>query len=169
MTTKQSLIAQLQDIFDRWEQRLHGESEAAAAAPGVYGDWSIQDVLAHLHGWQQISIARVEAALNDTQPAYPDWLGGASPFYVEEHTADFNARIVALYREQPWPAVYQAWRQGFLRFLEWSRALPEADLLDPRRYPWLEGYPLSAVLEGTWEHHQEHLEGLPGSGISPLT
>jgi hypothetical protein len=31
-------------------------------------------------------------------------------------------------------------------------------MFDTKRYPWLGGYALSAVLEGSLEHHREHLD-----------
>jgi hypothetical protein len=56
--------------------------------------------------------------------------------------------------------VYQDWRAGFQRFLELGAAIPETDLVSVGRYAWLEGYALIAVLQGSYEHHQEHAEYL---------
>ena len=38
--------------------------------------------------------------------------------------------------------------------------------MEPGRYPWLADNPLSAVLLGTLEHHQEHWDSLPASSPS---
>ena len=36
-------------------------------------------------------------------------------------------------------------------------AVPEADLVQPCLYAWLDSYPLCAVLEGAFDHlHEEH-------------
>jgi hypothetical protein len=56
--------------------------------------------------------------------------------------------------------VYRKWREGFLRFLEAGKAIPEEEMVDTGRYPWLKGYPLLAVLEGSYEHHKEHRESI---------
>jgi hypothetical protein len=79
---------------------------------------------------------------------------------VEELTDPHNARIYAIYHDRPWASVYHAWREGFQRFLALAEAIPEEDLLATGRYPWLEGYALIAVLEGSYEHHEEHMKGL---------
>jgi hypothetical protein len=44
--------------------------------------------------------------------------------------------------------------------LELAESIPEKDLLEIGKYPWLREYPLSAVLLGSYEHHEEHLEPL---------
>lgn len=160
MDDKQTLLANLRSVFDRWEALLGSQSEEGITTPPPSAEWSIQDVIAHLMAWQQISIARLEAALFDVEPNFPVWLAGADPYYAEEHTGEFNARIYAIYHGQSWASVHQAWRQGFLRFLEIAEAIPETEFHDPHRYPWLKGSALSVVLQGSYEHHQEHLEAL---------
>ena len=38
--------------------------------------------------------------------------------------------------------------------------IPEQDLLEAGKYPWLEGHPLLLVLQASYEHHEEHLHPL---------
>jgi hypothetical protein len=160
MNDKKQMIAMLQEEFKRWEALLAGLSEEQISVPDLPAHLSIKDVVGHLRAWQQVSIARLEAALGNSEPQLPDWLGGLDP-ESEENLAQFNARIHETYQQQPWPRVYQAWRDGFLRFVELAETISEADLLDTEKYPWLNGYALVAVLEGSYEHHEEHLDPLP--------
>ena len=160
MNDKSQMIAMLDEEFHSWEAVLAGMSEAQATTPLLPSDWSIKDVLAHLRAWQQVSIARLEAALDNTEPELPIWLAGLSPD-SDEYLEKFNDWIYQAYRERPWANVYQVWREGFLHFLELAQAIPEQDLLEAGRYPWLEGNPLIAVLRGTYKHHHdEHLQPL---------
>jgi hypothetical protein len=158
MTTKQDLLTNLQTIFDRWETLLASKSPAEITARPAPDGWSLQDEIAHLAAWQGISNARLEAAQLGSEPEFPAWLGGADPFYVDDHADDYNLRIYSLNRDRDWPGVFRDWRAGFERLLKLAGRLPESDLYDKLRYPWLEGYCLSDVLEGTLEHHQEHLQ-----------
>ncbi len=160
MNRKQELLASSRTAFDKWEEILAGRTEQQIIARARPGEWSISDIVAHLTAWQQVSIARLEAALRDSEPEYPAWLGGADPFFAEEHVDDFNARIHALHRDEPWPTVYRSWRGGYQRFLELCEAVPEKDMFETGRYGWLKGHALAAVLEGWTEHHQEHYESL---------
>jgi hypothetical protein len=158
MSDKQGILTALREEFDRWEALLASLGEAQITAPQLDDNWSIKDVIAHLHAWQQRSIARLEAALLDREPEYPAWPTQFEP--EVEGVNDLNAWLYATYRDQPWPSVHEDWRAGFLRFLELGAALPEKDLLEVGKYAWLEGYALVAVLQGSYEHHREHTEFL---------
>ena len=115
-------------------------------------------MIAHLQAWQQISISRMEAALLDREPEMPEWLAGLDPD-LDTNLDMYNARIYQANRDLPWSRIHRAWREGFLHFLELAEAVPEENLLDPEKYPWLKGYPLIAVLQGSYNHHHiEHLE-----------
>jgi len=159
LNDKQHLLIALGEEFNRWEALLASLSEAQITAAQLPKSWSIKDVVAHLRAWQQRSIARLEAAQLNREPEYPRWPEQFDP-EVEDQPHDLNAWLYEQHRDQPWSSVYEDWRAGFLRFLELAAAIPEKDLLDPKRYPWLEGYALVAVLQGSYEHHQEHAEYL---------
>jgi hypothetical protein len=159
MYNKAEILAMLQDEFNRWEKLLNGLSVQQITAANFLSDWSIKDTLAHLMAWQKRSIARLEAAQLKKEPIYPKWPAG--PADETDDTERINAWIYQTYRDHPWPSVHRAWRTGFLRFLELVKAIPEIDLLEPGKYAWLDGQPLSEVLIGSYEHHHfDHLEPL---------
>lgn len=159
MNDKMQIINILGEELGRWDEVLAGLSETQLTAPLPPSTWSVKDVIAHLMAWQQISIARLQAAQLGSEPVFPNWLAGRDP-ESEEDLEQFNARIYATYCEQPWSRVYQNWRDGFLRFLKLGQEIPEKDLLDTEKYPWLKGYALLAVLQGSCEHHREHRDSL---------
>jgi hypothetical protein len=101
----------------------------------------------------------MEAAQEDRAPIFPQWLPSIDP-EDESATDPINAWIYAAYRDEPWAEVHEKWRTGFLRLLAVGETIPERDLLDSSRYPWLEGYPLAFILVASYDHHQEHLEKL---------
>jgi hypothetical protein len=157
MDSKASLIAAMRDMYERWEALLARLDGDQITLPTQDSGLSNKDVVAHLHAWQQLTIVRVQSALADGEPEMPAWLEGGDPEF-EDLIDTYNARIYQVNQHLSWSAVHQAWKTGFLRLIELSEAVPEEDLLAPGRYPWLNGYPLAAVLTGTIEHHAEHLE-----------
>jgi hypothetical protein len=143
-------------MHDRWEELFRLASEDEIVQPRFEQGWSIKDTVVHLWSWQQISVARLEAAWQGGEPEYPKWLQGTDPFVAEEHTEDFNARVRVKNWERPWRDVHQDWSQTFLRLIDVAKQVPNEALFEPDRFAWLRGYPLSGVLSGTLEHHEEH-------------
>lgn len=167
MSGKEQLLSMLKEDFNRWEELLAGMSEEQITAVQLPSELTVKDIVAHLWAWQQISVARLEAALHKREPEYPALaeLGGetgaqgtASARDPDEEVDRVNAWIYESYRDKPWRRVYADWRGQFLRFLELGEEIPEKEMLETGRYRWLREYPLSAVLQGSYEHHEEHLE-----------
>ena len=88
MDMKTHLLTALREQLERWEDLLAMLSESQLTAPLLPWHWSPKDVLAHLAAWQQISTARVEAALADREPQFPAWLPGAEPGCGRDARAD---------------------------------------------------------------------------------
>jgi uncharacterized protein (TIGR03083 family) len=159
MRMKQHILAALREELEGWQALLDALSEAQRSAPLLPSDWTVKDVLAHLMAWQQRSVARVEAALRGSQPAFPHWPGGFDP--DTPGGADrANAWIYQTHHGRPWPAVLADWRAGYERFIELSDQVSEIAMLDGDRFPWMNGAPLALVLLASYDHHQEHLEKL---------
>lgn len=161
MNDKQQILQMAEETFQRWENFLSGLTEMQITSRMLADDWSIKDVVAHLMAWQQVSLARLEAGLQNREPAFPKWPNRLNP-ETEEPLEEINGWIYQTHRERPWSGVYADWRQGFLRLLELGRAIPEEALLAVGRYAWLGELPLAAVLTNSCKHHQEHLEILQG-------
>jgi len=160
MNDKKQILKMLREEFNRWEELLASMSEEQITDPHLPSNLSVKDVIAHLWAWQQRSVARMKAALHNREPEFPRWPETLDPD-SEDDLEQINAWIYETYREKPWSSVYRDWREGFLRFLDFGEAIPEKDLLDPRRYAWMDGLPLSLILQSSYEHHhEEHLEPL---------
>ena len=74
MNMKDHILRALREQFNHWEELLLSMSEEQISAAHFDDDWSIKDVIAHLWAWQQISIARIEAAMHNREPELPKWI-----------------------------------------------------------------------------------------------
>ncbi len=129
MNMKEHILTALKEQFNHWEELLVNMSEEQINAPLLPSNWCIKNVITHLWAWQQISVARMEAARQDHEPEFPRWVAELQSDW-EGNANQTNAWIYDTYREQAWSEAYQNWREGFLQFLELGRAIPEKDLLD---------------------------------------
>ena len=159
MQMKEHILAALREQFERWEKLLASLSEEQVLAPEFDLDWSVKDVMAHLWAWQQISIARMEAGVQEREPEYPRWIVNNVEKW-EEYPDKVNAVTYKTQHNKQWSEVYRNWEHGFLLLIELGNQISEKDLLDGDRYAWLNGYNLAAILIASYEHHQEHFEKL---------
>lgn len=158
MIQKNKVIGQLQDIYQTYEKTLALFNETQLTQPLALDHLTVKDTLIHLWAWQQIAIARVEAALQNSEPKYPTW-----PTEDPDSEKDIdliNAWIYQQNQHKTWSQVYAAWRRNFQHLLEIANQISDQDLNDTKKYAWLNGYSLADVLAGTAEHHAEHLEQL---------
>jgi hypothetical protein len=157
MKTTAEWIALLREELGEWQKVLGGMSEAEIVAPNRVDALSLKDVIAHLTAWQQITVARLEAGRDNREPVFAGWPPELDPVH-ETDTDGINAWIYEKYRDQTWESVHYEWRERFLHVLELAEAMPEDVLMEMGRFAWLNGYPLVAVLRGTFYHHHEHRE-----------
>jgi hypothetical protein len=159
MNMIEHILAALREQFTRWEELLAHLSAEQITTPSFDLDWSVKDVINHLWGWQQISVARMNAGLLNREPEFPTWLI-QFPGNWDEDASQTNAWIYKNFHNRSWSETYQNWREGFFRLLSLGEMLSERNVLDGDRYAWLNGYSLAAILVASYEHHQEHLEKL---------
>lgn len=162
MNEKEQILTTLREEYERWEALLAELSEEEITSPQETHDGvlSIKDEIAHLWAWQVRSNARMAAAVEGHEPRFPGWPADLSP-ESEEDLEAINAWIYQTNRDRPWSDVYHDWQEGFLRLMRLGQAVPEEELLQVGRYPWLKDYALADVLVGSCHHHEEeHLEPL---------
>ena len=117
MSMKEHILASLREQFNSWEEVLASLSDDQIVTPRFDFDWSIKDVIAHLWAWQQISIARMEAAVQDREPEFPEWIVNSVEDW-EENADKVNAVTFERQHNKPWNEIHQNWRGEFIRLLE---------------------------------------------------
>jgi hypothetical protein len=145
----------LREIFDQWQQHLQALDPAVISTQPVTGFWTTKDVVAHLAAWQELSNARLDAALANREPVLPAWMTRAEVDH-SENVDDINAVIYASIKDDPWEQVVARWHAGFEHLLQTAAQLDERTLLDGDRFAWMHGYSMADVLLGTYDHHVEH-------------
>jgi hypothetical protein len=147
--SQDQLLSALQNEQAGWKRLLDDIGEARMTEPGVAGEWSIKDIVAHLTGWRRRTVASFQAALHHESSFSPPW-----PPNLEE-ADEINAWIYAANKDRPLTDVLEESRAVFEQLVATLSAFPEAELLEPNRFDWLEGEPMSAA--AFFGHfHEEH-------------
>ena len=152
--SRAALLATMRGLRADLDRVIAEAGAARIAQPGSFGELSFKDLVAHLTGWRLRTAARLEAGLRHEEPISP-WPAQLS----EEHDLDaINRWFFEASRDQPVADVLRESHDTFDRVAHAIEALPEADLLQPGRFPWLGEWALGpAVVSGTYSHyHEDH-------------
>ena len=149
MMMKEELLAGLQEEYRNWLALLDEIGEERMDRPGVAGDWSIKDVVAHLTGWRRRTVGRLRAvARGEAEPPLP-W---PPELKSDDEINDW------IYRESRDKTVRDVLDESdavFQQMVTAIKGIPEETLADASRLPWMEGQTISAaVFFGHF--HEEH-------------
>lgn len=152
---ERQLIAIVDDEQDEWEVLLADVDPDRFDEPGVSGDWSFRDVVAHLLAWRDGSLRLLEAAARGEPEPPPPW-----PTTLTTDDA-IGAWLHERDRQVPARAVLAAYLDTFARLRAVIRTLPVDALTDPDYFPWMNGESVAAsMLDRSWFDHL-HVEHEP--------
>jgi hypothetical protein len=90
--------------------------------PGVNGEWTIKDMLAHVTWWEKHLLRRLRSGHDDVYDGVTDVAEG------RRRTDEANARILAEHRDQPLPAALDDFDASYAATLAYIEAMPADDL-----------------------------------------
>jgi hypothetical protein len=154
---KFELLNWLQEEYQQWETFLDQVGPERMEQPGVAGDWSIKDIVAHLAGWQPRLIARLQAAQRSEPEPPPPW-----PAHLQSDD-EINAWIYETNRERSLDEVLGESHQLFQQFLAVVEGLPEDVRIEQVRHQervyhlvWLgdKRFPVSEFFDHFHDDHE---------------
>ncbi len=78
---RQQLLNKIDVAWTAFNDSFAGLSDAQLAQPGVTGDWSVKDTLAHVAAWENEALAHLPHILEGKRPPkYSDLYGGIDAF-----------------------------------------------------------------------------------------
>jgi hypothetical protein len=121
---KSELLNWLGEEYQQWEALLDQIGPARMDLPGVNGDWSMKDMVAHLTGWNRWLVARMQAAQRGEPEPSPPW-----PSHLE-HEDEINAWIYASNRGRTVRNVLEETHQVYDQLLAVIEGLPNDVRID---------------------------------------
>jgi hypothetical protein len=124
---KALIIERLKTERRRLEQNLALLSQEEMLIPGVVGEWSVKDVLAHLADWEEHFTGWVEASRKGGKP-------DLEPGLTWKEIDIFNQRIFERHRHQTLDEVMDYFHTVHEQFMRFVEGLSEEELLTPGYY-----------------------------------
>ncbi|MFN8467606.1 MAG: ClbS/DfsB family four-helix bundle protein [Caldilineaceae bacterium] len=114
---KEQLVEKLERAWDELKQSYAGLPEGQMVEPGLVGDWSVKDVLAHVTTWEEEALKHLpHILLGETPPRYSVTYGGLDAF---------NALMTGRKRELPLDEVLRQLDETHGRLVAYIQGAPE--------------------------------------------
>jgi hypothetical protein len=153
MTTQMTLAAFLDSLRSgraEWEALLAQIGADRMTQPGVEGDWSIKDIVAHVtwHEREMLGVLRARA------------LVGSDLWNLS--TDERNAAIFEQNKDRALDDVLEESRQIFPQLLELAAGLSAEELNDPRGFSEMpeEWSPWELVASNSYTHYPDHIASI---------
>jgi hypothetical protein len=148
--TVAQLLEEMRMARSNWEALLAEVGEARLTEPGVEGDWSLKDIMAHLTYFETWAADNVLAFRRGEPQPQPEYKG----LEVDEE----NARIYERLRSKSLPQVLQESQASFQRSIEAVQGLRDVDLYDPEftRVPDADWTVFDLIEGDTFGHYNDH-------------
>jgi hypothetical protein len=117
--TKSDLLQRLQEENQQWQALLDQIGPARMEQPGVNGEWSMKDIVAHLTGWNIALVAQLQAAQRGEAQPPPPW-----PSNLQSDD-EINAWIYQTSRRRSLPDVMDEMYQNYAQLLAAVENLPD--------------------------------------------
>ncbi|MFN8481788.1 MAG: ClbS/DfsB family four-helix bundle protein [Anaerolineae bacterium] len=161
VATKADLLRTLDEGRRLWEETLARVSEARMEEPGVVGDWTTKDVVAHVGFWERWVGVALQASLQGARASMTERFGGDVPEAAQDWTTDeMNAWVYERNRSRPVAEVVMEEQQIYRRLYTTLRGMRDEDLFTAGRFPWARERAVEAVAGNTYDHWPEHIQSI---------
>jgi hypothetical protein len=145
---KEQLLEKMQSSYATFNTLISSLSETQLTTPGVNGDWSVKDNIAHLSAWHRRQIARNEAVYQGVE--IPDPTPGMG---VEE----INELYYKQNKDRSLADVLAEFHETARQVREGVERMTDEQLNSP--IDWLNGHTIAEYVEGnSYGHYEEHTE-----------
>lgn len=129
-TSKTDLLAAISQERGSLEAILETLPPERMVEPGVVGEWSVKDVLAHLVEWEQMVLGWYRAGLRGEVPELP------APGYKWSQIPQINQMIYEKHRDRPLDQVMEQFQTSHREILGVIQKLSDEELFTAGRYTW---------------------------------
>jgi hypothetical protein len=142
---RRQLLQRLETAWGAFEASSAGLSDAQLMKPGVTGDWSVRDILAHVSTWEEEALTHLPLILEGgTPPRYSVRYGGIDAF---------NARMTAQKERLSLSVVRRELDGTHRRLIDFIQRAPEDQLSRETRFR-------RRLRLDTYGHYPQHAEAI---------
>jgi hypothetical protein len=142
---KTQLLGKLEHGWQDFRQSFAGLTESQMLLPGVVGDWSVKDIIAHVTGWEEEALKNLPLiSLCVKPPRYADQYGGIDAF---------NALMTERNRDLPLNGVLHQLEETHRKLVNYLETIPEEMIKIETRFR-------KRLRLDTYSHYPEHTRAI---------
>jgi hypothetical protein len=169
---KAELLTWLEEANQKWHALLDRIGPARLEQPGVNGDWSMKDIVAHLTGWNRWLVIRLQAALAGEAQISPPQISPPWPAHLQSED-EINAWIYEAGRGRSLQEILDEMHQVHRQLVAVIESMPDDRQIEVVHYPGREFYLLQVGDERFpvgefFDHFQDDHEADVGAWLTQV-
>lgn len=143
--TRSQLLKRLEQAWLGFTESYSGLSDTELMEPGVTGDWSIRDIIAHVTWWEQEALTHLPLILDGGKPArYSVTYGGIDAFNAQRTEQKSSLSLAEVLHQQD---------ETHRRLIAFIQEAPEDQIVRETRFR-------HRLRLDTYSHYPEHAEAI---------
>jgi hypothetical protein len=143
-TNKTELLDLSASNYEKILKMIDGVTVDVISEAGACAQWSIKDILAHLHGWHLMYLRWYEEGMAGEKPEMP------APGYTWASTPELNAEIHARYKDDALEDILALLNETHHKVMKIIENHSDEELFTKKKYAWtgttsLGSYTVSAM------------------------
>jgi len=146
-TSKQALLAAIEKERGVLEAFLDTLTPEQMTEPGIVGEWSVKDVLAHLIEWEQMCLGWYQAGLRGEISPLP------APGFKWNQTPALNQQIYEKHRDQLLDEILKQFKASHGEILGVIQELSNEKMFELGQFKWTKNNTLGAYFVSATSSH----------------
>jgi len=152
--TKGELMQSSQDNFSKLMALVRSVPDESISKGGVCDEWSIKDILAHLHAWHMLCLVWYQEGMTGTKPPMP------APGYSWKQTPELNQEIYKEYQDEEYLNILSALEESHLEISEVIIKHSQEELFTKKLYAWTSSTSMGSYFISATSSHYDWATGL---------
>jgi uncharacterized protein (TIGR03083 family) len=142
---RQQLLQKLDQAWAQIKESYAGLSDSQLTEPGVMGDWSVKDILAHVTWWEEEALKHLPLIIKQGKPPrYSTQYGGIDAF---------NALMMERRQDLSLADVLQQQEETHRRLIDYLQSAPEEQFTHETRFR-------HRLRLDTYSHYPKHAKAI---------
>lgn len=146
---KKDLLDSSQEYFQRLIDLVQSIPGDLLLKSGACQDWSVKDILAHLHAWHMLCLVWYQEGLAGGTAPLP------APGYTWKETPELNQAIFEEYKDEEYTKILESLQESHLEIQETIRKHNQEELFTKKFYKWTGSTSLASYLIANAPSHYE--------------